>query len=152
MLDVIGSGSSGRADGPFEEASFQRPQGMALDTAADILYVADTENHLIRKADLKARTVSTILGTGSQGGRSSSGAGTNLAINSPWDVLLHEGRLIIAMAGPHQLWSLDPAEGRAEPWAGSGREDLRDGPALEAALAQPSGLANGWPGSLFRRQ
>ena len=37
---------------------------MALD--GDNLYVADTENHLIRRVDLKARTVKTIAGTGKQ--------------------------------------------------------------------------------------
>jgi sugar lactone lactonase YvrE len=37
---------------------------MALD--GDSLYVADTENHLIRRVDLKTRTVETIAGTGQQ--------------------------------------------------------------------------------------
>src|SRR5205085_6260964 len=64
LLDVIGSGERGSKDGRFEQASFHRPQGLALD--GDALYVADTENHLIRRADLKSRTVQTIAGTGAQ--------------------------------------------------------------------------------------
>ena len=50
LQTVIGSGEIGRADGDFKAARFNHPQGMAL--RGDILYVADTENHLLRKIDL----------------------------------------------------------------------------------------------------
>src|SRR6267142_1118931 len=60
LIDVIGNGTAGAADGSFEKASLYRPQGMALD--GDSLYVADTENHLIRRVDLKAKTVETVRG------------------------------------------------------------------------------------------
>lgn len=142
VLDVIGSGKAGNRDGTFEQASFFRPQGMAYDSAAGILYIADTENHTIRKVELASRRVSTILGTGQQArGYSSGGVGRNVAINSPWDLVLLDGLLIIAMAGPHQLWSLAPASGEAKVFAGNGRENIVDGPAENAQLAQPSGLS-----------
>jgi len=141
ILQVIGSGAAGRADGPSARASFLRPQGLAWVPDKQALYVADTDNHLLRRVDLASGTVSTVLGTGEQGGRSGGGVGTALALNSPWDVLWLDGRLIIAMAGPHQLWSYDPESGKAAPLAGSGWENIQDGPALEAALAQPSGLS-----------
>src|SRR6266480_3057796 len=64
LVDLIGTGAHGMVSGSFETTSFSRPQGMALD--GDKLYVADTENHLIRQIDLKARTVQTIVGTGWQ--------------------------------------------------------------------------------------
>lgn len=64
VLDIAGNGKIGKNDGAFTEASFHHPQGMALH--GDHLYVADTENHLIRKLDLKAKTVKTIAGTGKQ--------------------------------------------------------------------------------------
>src|SRR5947207_4762780 len=64
LVDVIGTGAHSMASGPYTDASFSRPQGMALD--GDKLYVADTENHLIRQIDLKARTVQTIACTGLQ--------------------------------------------------------------------------------------
>ena len=67
ILDVIGGGTEGQADGKFEEAQFHHPQGTFL--ANGILYVADTENHLIRTADLKTREVKTVLGTGAQANR-----------------------------------------------------------------------------------
>lgn len=141
ILDVIGSGRSGQADGSFEEAEFFRPQGTFLD--GDILYLADTENHLIRKADLVTRTVETILGCGSQArSYNQSGKGTSVCLNSPWDVWKHKNKLYIAMAGSHQLWSADLNSLEAQPFAGSAREARIDGPLAAAALAQPSGICS----------
>jgi hypothetical protein len=48
--------------------------------------------------------------------------------------------LYIAMAGPHQLWRMNPKTGGVVPYAGTGREDRIDGPLDRAALAQPSGI------------
>ena len=142
VVDIVGAGPIGRDDGPFDKATFFRPQGMALD--GDSLYVADTENHMIRRIDLRARTVSTISGMGQQG-RSRSHApapAKTTALNSPWDLWMHEGKLFIAMAGPHQIWVWDSKADEIHAFAGSGREDILDGEAESAALAQPSGLAS----------
>jgi outer membrane protein assembly factor BamB len=136
---VAGSGEAGLKDGAFDEATFRNPHGMALD--GDTLYVADTENHAIRALDLKAGTVSTIAGNGKQAAwRSQGGVGTKAELASPWDVLKFERTLYIAMAGPHQIWSLNLGNKATQPFAGSGREARLDGSAKEAALAQPSGL------------
>ncbi|MGH3729854.1 MAG: alkyl hydroperoxide reductase, partial [Micromonosporaceae bacterium] len=51
------------------------------------------------------------------------------------------GRIIVAMAGVHQLWWFDPLTRTAGTYAGTTVEGLRDGPVREAFLAQPSGLA-----------
>jgi len=141
---AIGEGEEGLVDGPYAKARFNRPQGMCLD--GDTLYVADTENHAIRAVDLKAKTVSTIAGTGKQGGfdiRTFSGPAKTALLNSPWDLIQLPGSrsLYIAMAGPHQIWKLDPQAGKIAAFAGSGRENIVDGPPAEAQFAQPSGLA-----------
>jgi thiol-disulfide isomerase/thioredoxin len=139
VQEVIGDGSIGVKDGGFAEAEFNHPQGVALD--GDSLYICDTENHLIRRADLKARTVETLVGTGQQARRFNvAGVGSNVALNSPWDALVFDGKLYVAMAGPHQLWVVDLKTREAKPYAGSGRENHVDGKLLDAALAQPSGL------------
>lgn len=41
--------NSGRRDGRFSEAAFNSPQGIAIKN--NVIYVADTENHLIRKVN-----------------------------------------------------------------------------------------------------
>jgi len=139
VLDVIGDGAIGKQDGTFTEVEFNHPQGLALD--GNTLYICDTENHLIRRADLTSKRVETILGTGEQARRFNiSGTGTTVALNSPWDAVIRDGKLYIAMAGPHQLWSVDLKTLTATPYAGSGRENHVDGPLLTSSLAQPSGI------------
>lgn len=138
---VIGNGRSGLQDGNFESAQFFRPQGLAL-AAANTLYVADTENHALRRVDLAAGTVETVAGNGRQGRYEIfEGEGTAVPLNSPWDVLYLDGIVYIAMAGQHQLWQYDPATQQVQVFAGSGREELVDGPLLTGGLNQPSGLA-----------
>jgi DNA-binding beta-propeller fold protein YncE len=140
LIETIGSGLQGDNDGIFSQARFYRPQGLALD--ADQLYVADTENHQIRVVDFQARAVHTVAGTGKQstwGGEG--GEAMQLDLNSPWDLALKPGILIVAMAGSHQLWVIDLLHDRAYPYAGTGEEARRDGAVNTAAFAQPSGMA-----------
>ena len=138
-IAVAGDGQAGADDGPFDKARFNDPQGLALD--GDTLYVADRKNHRIRALDLKAKTVTTVAGTGEQGeDRDDDGPALKTALNSPWDLLLHDGKLYIAMAGFHQIWTLDLAKGEIGPYAGVGMERRRDGPLGRACFAQPSGL------------
>jgi DNA-binding beta-propeller fold protein YncE len=93
--------------------------------------------------DLRQGSVTTVAGTGEQAHRHiSRGPGSQVPLNSPWDLFAHDGQLYIAMAGSHQLWQLDLASFQVQTFAGSGAEALVDGPALSAALAQPSGLTS----------
>ena len=142
LLDTIGSGSPGAANGAFEQAQFRHPQGTVF--ADGRLYIADTENHTVRVADLTSRTLTTVLGTRIQARSAiAAGKGTSVALNSPWDLAIAAGKLYIAMAGSHQLSVADISTWELRPFAGSGMEGLTNGSALSAALAQPSGLALG---------
>jgi thiol-disulfide isomerase/thioredoxin len=153
---VIGSGAIGRRDGGFDECSFNHPQGMAL--VGDVLYVADTENHLLRKVDLTSKQVTTVAGTGDKGtgwpGWGEGGTDNRVRLNnratdknvrptsrfvgppkttavaSPWALWPHGDDLYIAMAGPHQIWKMPLNESEIGPYAGNGREDIVDGPLL----------------------
>ncbi|XP_047464258.1 NHL repeat-containing protein 2 [Mugil cephalus] len=158
LLHVIGGPGSGRQDGLLSEASFNSPQGVAI--KGDTVYVADTENHLIRKVDLLEGRVTTIAGVGTQGTDKEGGAmGPQQPISSPWDVTLgtaggvEDNVLWIAMAGTHQIWALFLADGKLPKgseskagtcvrWAGSGNEENRNNSyPHKASFAQPSGLA-----------
>ena len=139
LQTVIGRGVPGAADGPFETASFDQPQGMALH--GGMLYVADTGNHLLRRIDLQRRLVQTVAGTGEKARVFNvPGIGRAVPLNSPWDVYRQGQYLYIAMAGMHQLWRMDLQTSYVEPFSGTGREDLIDEVHTEAALGQPSGL------------
>lgn len=152
LIGVIGSGSAGRSDGDYQTASFNKPQGMAL--KGETLYVADTENHLLRAVDLGRRQVRTVAGTGRQNRKPAADLTETrrprqTALNSPWALYVHEGFLYIAMAGAHQIWIMPLDEKSIGPYAGNGQEDIVDGRLLPrrlyspgyASFAQPSGLA-----------
>ncbi len=143
LRTAIGSGAEGVEDGPFDKASFNQPQGLALSPDGNLLYISDTRNHLLRLANLADGTIETIAGTGERAfSKPTEGAlGVDTALASPWGLILHQGTLYIAMAGTHQLWSLDTATNEISVFAGSGAESIDDGPRLQATLAQPSGLA-----------
>jgi hypothetical protein len=139
VKQVIGSGKVGLDDGGFSVATFNHPQGMTLN--GDTLYIADTENHALRQADLANERVETIAGTGMQGyRREGRGPGLMVELSSPWDLVYHDGALYIAMAGTHQLWSMTLSDGLIGPYAGSGQESITDGALATATLAQPSGI------------
>jgi thiol-disulfide isomerase/thioredoxin len=120
---------------------FTEPQGLCLLPDGGVA-VADTVAHLVRRLDLDTGAVTTLAGTGEQL-RAAPFGGPALAqpLSSPWDVAWYDGRLVIAMAGIHQLWAYDGET--VGVIAGTAAEGLRDGPALSAYLAQPSGLSAG---------
>src|SRR5262249_3220175 len=78
------------------------------------------------------------------------GAARGTALNSPWDLVIHQKDLFIAMAGAHQIWKMPLDESEIAPYAGNGAEDIVDGP-LGAptfgspgftSFAQPSGITS----------
>ena len=139
ILDYAGNAEIGLADGSFEQAQFNHPQGMAL--AGDCLYVADTNNHLIRRLDLRNRTVETIAGNATQGVPFTKPADPlSTALNSPWDIAYRENALYIAMAGANQIWRLSIPDNRLDLFAGNGTENITDGLLQSASMAQPSAI------------
>ncbi|MEU3206388.1 thioredoxin-like domain-containing protein [Streptomyces cyaneofuscatus] len=138
----FGTGERGLNDGGPDEARFSEPQGLAVLPDGRIA-VADTVNHAIRALDLTTGVTSTLAGTGRQWwqGTPISGPAREVDLSSPWDLAWFAGRLWIAMAGVHQLWTYDPEAQAVRVAAGTTNEGLVDGPAAEAWFAQPSGLA-----------
>ncbi|MGW6868123.1 NHL domain-containing thioredoxin family protein [Streptomyces sp. NPDC054904] len=133
----VGSGSRG-----FTAESFSEPQGLTLLPDGRVV-VADTVNHALRTFDPVTGAVETVAGTGRQWwqGSPTSGPALEVDLSSPWDVAWWQGKVWIAMAGVHQLWTWDPETAAVAVAAGTTNEGLVDGPAAEAWFAQPSGLA-----------
>ena len=125
------------SDGSGQQRPFRNPQGVLL--MGDVLFVADAGNHMVRSLSLTTGQIETIAGTGRQMRSRSDLRGG--AISSPWDLALRGDILYIAMAGIHRLWAVNLLTQEAWPYSGSGREDIIDGPHVDAALAQPMGLA-----------
>ena len=160
MVRTIGSGERGYADGDAQQAAFNELQGLTAlpaELAAEVGYdvvVADTVNHRLRSVNLATGEVGTLAGNGVQrlldaetarNSEQSAELGTdalNISLSSPWDVVYHpNGKVIIAMAGTHQIFAFDPRTDAVSVFAGTGLEGLLDGPAAESWFAQSSGLS-----------
>jgi thiol-disulfide isomerase/thioredoxin len=139
-LDRYGSGEAGLLDGAKNTARFHHPQGLIA--SSDAIFVADTENHTIRRIDLAGGAVTTLAGTGVRGMQlGAPEPGRTRALASPWDLEKKGDQLFFANAGTHQIGVLNLKSGTVAAFAGTGEEGIRDGRAASAALAQPSGLA-----------
>jgi thiol-disulfide isomerase/thioredoxin/sugar lactone lactonase YvrE len=131
---------------------FAEPQGVLLappelaDRLGVDLLVADSVNHQIKGIRFSDGSIHVLAGTGEQlRERTGGGPALEQSLSTPWDLAWFDGRVVIAMAGTHQLWAWTPADtiegGAVEVLAGTTNEGLRDGPVLDAWFAQPSGLA-----------
>ena len=145
IIQTIGSGIQGFADGNLQTAQFNWPQGLLWDQENRVLYVADTKNHMLRKVDFDLNTVTRLAGTGTRGTHSVTTKDTprDVALASPWDLAFFPVAPIIAIAqaGTHQIWLYEQGKNRLRILTGNGREGIKDGQHPYATMAQPSGLA-----------
>ncbi|WP_122819006.1 NHL domain-containing thioredoxin family protein [Nocardioides pantholopis] len=139
--EVVELGADGAVLRRF--GGFREPNGLCLlpaEVAAEVGYdvvVADTVGHRLHGIALATGETRVLAGDGEQ---AMPGDGT-ARLSSPWDVAWWRDRVWVAMAGLHQLWTLDPRTGAVEVAAGTANEGLLDGPAAQAWFAQTSGLA-----------
>ncbi|KAG5525459.1 hypothetical protein RHGRI_031948 [Rhododendron griersonianum] len=67
IIQIGSTGEEGFRDGSFEDAAFNRPQGLAYDAKKNLLYIADTENHALRVINFEDEMVGTLAGNGTKG-------------------------------------------------------------------------------------
>ncbi|HEY9841143.1 MAG TPA: hypothetical protein V6D23_11855 [Candidatus Obscuribacterales bacterium] len=131
-------------DGSLSEARFQEPTGVVADASGN-LYVTDEGSNTIRK--ITAQGVSTLAGTGKPGYKD--GPGNEAQFSDPWDLVLDaQGNLYVADSGNHRIRKITP-DGTVSTVAGSGKNDLNDGPALEADFFNPTGLDRDAQGNFY---
>lgn len=161
LSTVAGSGEMGYdGDGGAPMAAkFHFPPGsnpppagtLALD-AEGRLYVADTLNHAIRRIDFAADTIETVAGTGEAGYGGDDGPGPAAKLNNPRDIEIGpDGRLYIADELNHRVRALDVESGVITTVAGNGRAEFSGdrGPAVDAGLNRPTGVAFDKDGTLY---
>lgn len=138
----FGSGGPGFIDGPMELAAFQNPQGLCLQR--DILYVADTGNHAVRRIKLGTGDIDTLCGAGRFG------QPVEGVVNDPRSVVLDQPRalavspnnaLCIATAGDNRIWTYDLSTRTLKLLAGSGAMLPADGEGGDAGFVGPTALA-----------
>jgi thiol-disulfide isomerase/thioredoxin len=141
ILRQYGSGNPGYWDGRDRDAGFTDPQGLAL--GKDVVYVADTGNHAIRRIRLHNGEVDTIAGTGTVGhDLPNPGAEPRqLAMSAPSDVAALGDDIYIAVSGQNQVWQLNLVQNRLIVLAGSGQLGNTDAVGVLSSFAQPNSLS-----------
>src|SRR5690606_17302438 len=115
VTTLIGRGlfDFGHRDGPFRTALLQHPLGVSA--AGNTVYIADTYNHAIRRADLSSRRISTVI---ARPEKSLCRIGDKdcdlLPLNEPNDVLWHDHKLYIADTNNHLIRVFDPQTEKLE--------------------------------------
>jgi hypothetical protein len=125
--------------------------GLALDAQGRI-YFSDTNNQRIRRADLQADLIETVIGNGVAGFSGDGGQGDAASINNPRDLEFGpDGRLYVADELNNRVRAWDPATGIVTTVAGNGSAGFSGdgGPATAAQLNRPSGLAFDPDGLLY---
>ena len=150
---IAGTGDQdyGGDGGPATQAHLSHPQGVAVDGDGNV-YIADTDNNRVRKVDAATGTISTIAGTGEEGGGGDGGPATQAQFSEPHGVALDgDGHLYIADSSNHRIRRVDAATGTISTIAGSGeRGDSGDGgPATQAQLSDLRGVAIDGDGNVY---
>ena len=142
------AGTGGSADGIGSAARFQGPQGLTID-ANDILYVADTNNHTIRKAVPATGAVTTVAGLAGNSG-STDGLGSLARFNFPSGVAVDSaGKLYVADSDNDTIRAILPS-GLVSTLAGfAGSPGSADGTGGAARFNSPSGVAVDLAGNLY---
>ena len=149
---IAGTGTRGFSGdgGAATAAQLSVPSGVAVDGAGN-LYIADSLNHRIRKVDA-AGLISTVAGSGTPGFGGDSGPARQAQFALPSSVAADSlGNLYIADTFNHRIRRVDAATGIVDTVTGNGTSGFGgdDGPALQAQLDRPYGVALDSSGNLY---
>lgn len=136
---IAGNGVPGFADGVSQNARFNAPTALALSADGNFLFVADTNNHRVRRVDLANKVVETFSGNGILG--SDDGPPHVASFAQPIGLALDsDGTLYVSDLGFNGVRRIDPT-GNVSALAGGGSSKFRDGTGVDARFNNPRGLA-----------
>lgn len=153
VTTVAGNGERGyRGDGgPAIDASLNMPHEIRFDSKGD-LYIAERDNHVVRKVDRKTGVISTAAGTGTPGFSGDGGPGTKAQLRQPHSILFdRDGSLLICDIANQRIRRLHIDTGIIETYAGTGEaKPVPDGaPVHGTPLNGPRTLAMAPNGDLY---
>jgi hypothetical protein len=153
ITTVAGNGTAGVAGdgGPATSAQVNTPQGVAVDTVGNV-YIADTNNHRLRKVTASTGVISTFAGTGTAGYTGETVAATTAQLFYPTSVAVDPGgNVYVADQYNHRIRKVSAGTGLIATVVGSANPDFGgDGGAASAGQLQyPYGVAVDGAGSVY---
>jgi hypothetical protein len=152
ITTVAGTGTAGFSGdgGPASSATLSGPSGVAVDAAGN-LFIADVNNHRVRKVAAATGVITTVAGTGIPGFAGDGGPATSAQLDFPTSVAVDgAGNLFIADINNHRIRKVAAATGVITTVAGGGNSFPGDGGlATSASLRGHIGLAIDAAGNLF---
>jgi len=99
ITTVAGTGTQGFSGdgGPATSAALFDPSGVALDSAGNV-YIADSDNQVVRKVTASTQVITTIAGTGTSGYSGDNGPATSAALATPWGLALNSAGTVLYIA------------------------------------------------------
>ena len=141
-----GTAGYGGDNGPADAASFTEPHGIVIGPG-NLMYVADTQNHRVRRIDLRTRVITTIAGTGERGYSGDGGPAVEAQFNGTFGIALGAGgrKLYVADLGNRRIRVIDLKSGVVTTVAGNGERGVpSDGAvAINSPLLDPRAVAAG---------
>ena len=137
--------------GPAVEASLSAPHELLFDAKGD-LYIAERDNHVIRKVDMKTGIISTAAGTGMRGFAGDGGPGAQAQLNQPHSIALdRDGSILICDIGNHRIRRLHLDTGIIETYAGTGetKETPEGAPVKGTPVTGPRTIVRAANGDLY---
>lgn len=153
ITSVAGTGEKGYSGdgGPATQAQLDQPFDVLIDPQGH-LYFSDTNNHVVRRVDAKTGVITTVAGNGTKGYSGDGGPATKAQLNEPYGIELDaEGNLYIADRLNRCVRKVSP-QGIITTLAGKPGQigfSGDGGPADQALLREPNGLALDSQGRLF---
>jgi sugar lactone lactonase YvrE len=153
LTTVAGSGDRGNSGdgGQAKQASFNAMHSLAV--ARDGIYIADTQNHRIRRIDPTTGMISAFAGTGHAGFSGDGGPALQAAFGDVYCIALDskEERMYLADLDNRRVRMIDLKTGTVGTVAGNGKRGVpKDGSlAVDAPLVDPRAIAIDAAGNLY---
>jgi streptogramin lyase len=153
LTTIAGNGERAyRGDGgPAPAAALNMPHEIRFDRLGN-LYIAERDNHVIRKVDRATGNISTVAGTGAPGFSGDGGPGANAQLRQPHSLVFdRDGSLLICDIGNQRIRRIRLDTGIIETYAGTGEKSpTPDGaPVKGTPLNGPRTFAMGSNGDLY---
>ena len=153
VVTIAGNGTHALTGdgGPATKAGIGGPFGVVIGPDG-ALYICETENHAVRRVDLKTGVISTVAGSGTAGYSGDGGLATQATCREPYEIRFDKpGNMYFVEMKNHLVRKVDRATGKISTIAGTGDPGFSGdgGPATKAQLNVPHSITLDTAGNVY---